>query len=440
MTFKVDVETLDSLRRRLAVEVPAEEVSAEIEKTYAQLGRAAKVPGFRPGHVPRPVLERLFGDRVRAEVFGKLIQHSYSEVLEARQIEALGQPEIVTEQAQPGAALRYSATVEVKPDLVVDDYQGIAVDRPLAPVTDADVSAFIERLRESLAQLRPITERSHVESGDVVTLDYEARADGRLMGRADNRQVEIGASGFPPAFEERVRGAAVGEELSFDVAYPQDHSVAELAGKTVAFRVHVRAISRKELPDVDDEFAKDHGECSTLEELRQRARQRLEDEAGRQADDAVRQAVLTRLANTHEIPVPAALVQQRTEALVDDVLREWQQRRMRPRNEADAVAHLRTELEPRAREQVKIALLLEAIARQESLEIREQDVEERIAELAQAAGAAAERVRALYEREEARRQLRTRLLQSRAIDLIVGRARIKTVPATPSVAERSENR
>jgi len=181
MTFKVDVETLDPLRRRLAVEVPAEEVSAEIEKTYAKLARAAKVPGFRPGHVPRSVLERLFGDRVRAEVFGKLIQDSYSEAIETRHIEALGQPEIVTEQAQPGAALRYSATIEVKPEVVVDDYQGIEVERPLATVTDADVSAFIDRLRESLAQLRPITERSRVESGDVVTLDYEARVDGRLM-------------------------------------------------------------------------------------------------------------------------------------------------------------------------------------------------------------------------------------------------------------------
>ena len=439
MTFKVDVETLDPLRRRLAVEVPAEEVSAEIEKTYAKLARAAKVPGFRPGHVPRSVLERLFGDRVRAEVFGKLIQDSYSEAIETRHIEALGQPEIVTEQAQPGAALRYSATIEVKPEVVVDDYQGIEVERPLATVTDADVSAFIDRLRESLAQLRPITERSRVESGDVVTLDYEARVDGRLMGRADGRHVEIGKSGFPSAFEEHLQGAAVDQELSFDVPYPENHPTAELAGKTVRFHVRIRAISEKELPDVDDEFAKDHGECSTLEELRQRVRQRLEEDAGRQADDAVRQGVLARLASSHDIPVPAALVQQRTEALVEDVLHEWQQRHMRPRNEADAVAHLRTELEPRARQQVKVGLLLEAIARRERLEVTDQDVTARVTELAGAAGSAADRVRALYEREEARRQLRTRLLQARAVDAIVAQARIKTVPAPTSVAEGSEN-
>jgi trigger factor len=217
MTFKVEVEAVDSVRRRLAIEVPAEEVAAELDRTYAELGRAAKVRGFRPGHVPRPVLERLFGDRVQAETFGKLIQHSYSEVIEQRQIEALGRPEIVTEQARPGAALRFSAMVEVKPQVVVQGYNGLEVERPVAVITDADVDAFIERLRESFAQLRPIADRSHVEDGDTVTVDYEARRDGRLLTRAENRHVQIGAGEFPPAFEEHVRGATVGAELLFPV-------------------------------------------------------------------------------------------------------------------------------------------------------------------------------------------------------------------------------
>ena len=182
MTFKVDVETVDSVRRRLAVEVPAEEVSAEIEKAYVQLARGAKVRGFRPGRVPRPVIERLFGDRVRAEVFEKLIQQSYAEVVEEQRIAAVGRPEIVTEQARPGEVLRYSATVEVKPEIVVEHYAGLDVERPLAPVADAEVDAFLERLRQSSAQLRPIVERTTVESGDVVTVDYEGRVDGRARG------------------------------------------------------------------------------------------------------------------------------------------------------------------------------------------------------------------------------------------------------------------
>src|SRR3990172_5742217 len=177
MTHKVDVETVDPVRRRLAVEVPAEEVSAELEKAYAELARSAKVRGFRPGRVPRPVLERMFGDRVHADVFGRLIQHSYLAVIEERQIPAVGRPEIVTEQAEPGAALRYRATVEVKPEVRVEGYAGLEVERPILRVVEDDVNAYLEGMRAAAAHLHPISDRHEVRSGDVVTLDYEARVD-----------------------------------------------------------------------------------------------------------------------------------------------------------------------------------------------------------------------------------------------------------------------
>jgi trigger factor len=439
MTFKVDVETVDSVRRRLAVEVPAEEVAAEIEKAYAHLARGAKVRGFRPGRVPRPVLERLFGDRVRAEVFEKLIQQSYAQVVEQCEIPTVGHPDIVTEQAQPGAALRYSATVEVKPEIVVEHYTGLAVERPLAAVTDAEVDALLERLRQSLAQLHPIVERSTVERGDVVSLDYEARVDGRPVGRGEQREIEVGANGFPPEFDAHLLGAAVGRELEFAASYPPDHGATELAGKTVHFHVHVRGLSHKEVPALDDEFAKDHGECSTLAELRQRLRARLESEAAQHADEAMRQALLGALAEANDIAIPNALVERRTQALIEDVWHEWQQRRVRPKNETEARARLHEDLQPRARQQVKIALLLEAIARQEGITVSDADVDERIAALAAEAGNAAERLRALYQSAEARHDLRTRMLQARAVDAVVRTAHITTREGASSVAAVDEN-
>jgi trigger factor len=439
MTLKVDVQTVDSLRRRLAVEVPAEQVSAEIEKAYTELGRAAKVKGFRPGRVPRHVLERMFGDRIRADVFGRLIQDSYAEIIEAHHIDAVGQPEIVTEQAEPGGVLRYSATVEVKPEVVVNHYSGLEVERPVVAVTGADVDAALERLRGSFAQLRPIAERSQVEHGDVVALDYEARVDGRVVGRGENRDIEIGQNGFPPAFDGQLIGAAVGADLDFDVSYAADHGTAELAGKTVRFHVRVRGLSQKELPPLDDEFAKDHGECATLEELRGRLRQRLENEAARYADEAVRRAVVAEFAKAHDVPVPDAMVRRRTDALVEEVWHEWQQRRIQPKSQSEALARLRAELEPRAREQVKIGLLLEALARQEAISVNDDELEARIAVLAAEAGAAADRVRALYQESEARRQLRSRMIQSRAIDVLVRHARTKDAPHATHVAEVGEN-
>lgn len=438
MMFKVDVETVDSLRRRLAIEVPAETVATEIDKAFAELARAAKVPGFRPGRVPRAVLERMFGDRVRAEVFGRLIQDSYAEAIEEQRIAAVGQPEIVTEQTEAGAALRYRATVEVKPDVTVEGYGGLSVERPVAAVTDADVTAALERLRQALAQLRPVSDRTAINPGDVVTLDYEAHVDGRLMSRGEGREVELGANRFPPGFDEHLLGAAIGARLDFEITYPPDHATPELAGKTIHFHVNVRSIATKELPPLDDEFAKDHGECSTLDELRQRLRRQLEQDAAQQANDAVRRAVLTQLAKAHDIPVPNAMVQRRTEALVEEVLHDWQRQRGRLKDDSQARAHLRQELEPRAHEQVKIALLLEAIARQEGISVNEDEVEARVGTLAAAAGAAAERVRALYQHPEARTQLRTQMLQARAVDLVISRAQVRDVTASSNVADLTE--
>jgi trigger factor len=437
MIFKVEVETVDSLRRRLAVEVPAETVSAEMHKAFTELGRAAKVPGFRPGRVPRPVLERMFGDRIRAEVFGRLIQASYTEALEEQQIAAVGQPEIVTEQTEAGAALRYHVTVEVKPNVTVEGYTGLSVERALSPVTDEDVTAALGRLQQSLAQVRPVTDRSHIERRDVVSLDYQVHIDARLMSRGENRDVELGANRFPPGFDDRLVGAPVGGKLDFDITYPTGHPAPELAGKSVHFHVDVRSISVKEVPPLDDEFAKDHGECSTLEELRQRVRRQLEADAAQRADEAVRRNVVVELAKRHDVPVPQAMVQRRTEALVEEVLHGWQRQRGRLKDDSQARAHLRQELEPRAHEQVKTVLLLEAVARQEAISVSDEEVDARVSALAQAAGAAAERVRALYQQPEARGQLRAQMLQSRAVDLLVSRAEIRDVSRL-NVADAAE--
>ncbi|MFN8625677.1 MAG: trigger factor [Candidatus Binatia bacterium] len=439
MLFKVDVETLDPVRRRLAVEVPADAVAAELAREFAGLVRSAKVPGFRPGRVPRQVLERMFGERVRAEVHGRLIQQSYAEALEREAIPAVGQPEIVSEHTAPGAELRYHATVEVKPEVHVDGYAGLAVERPILRVAETDIDGYLERLRTSLAQLTPVTDRTQVVAGDVVTVDYEARSDGRLIGRGERREIEIGHNGFPPDFDARLIGVEVGAAPEFDVTYPTDHAVAELAGKTVHFRTVLHAIAQKELPTLDDDFAKDHGECSTLAELRQRVRRQLEEEAAHHADELLRRAVVAELAKGQDVPVPGSMVQRRAQALAEEVLYGWQQRRGRLKDEAEARAHLRKELEPRAREQVKVALVLEAIARQEGLTIGDEDIDAHVSSLAQSAGKAAEQVRALYESPDARQQLRGQLLQARAIDLVIGRARITDVEAQSSVADVAQS-
>ncbi len=268
------VEDLSPVKKKIGVALPPEEVRAEIDEAYRGLQRRARIKGFRPGKVPRQVLERYYGEQVQSEVIGKLIQESYARALEEHRLHAIARPEIVAEEVRPEAGLRYSATIEIKPEFEVRDYAGLEVERRVVPVEDAEVDEQIERLRQSLAQMARREDRDTVESGDLVEIAYTGVVEGRVLkgASAESRVIEIGSQTFPPPFEERLVGARRGASIHIDVAYPAHHRSAEIAGKTVTFRVEVKEIGEKVLPALDDEFAKDHGECASLAELRDKVR------------------------------------------------------------------------------------------------------------------------------------------------------------------------
>ena len=435
---KVALETVDAVRRRLAVEIPAGDVTAEIDRAYDQLRRKARVPGFRQGRAPRAVLERMFGDQVRADVFGRLVSESYAEAVRDQQIEPVSQPEIVTERAEPGAPLRYSATVEVRPSVVASGYTGLSAERPLQPVTDADVDNVIARLRNEQAKLVPISERRVARRGDIATIDYEASIAGRQVGRGERRLVEVGGepNDGPGA---HLDGVELDTPTTFDIEYPADHSNRELAGQRVTFRATITALALREVPELDDAFAKSVADTASVEELRKRVQEQLVAAAQRDADSAVRAALIDRLVTSHDFDVPQAMVERRTEALVEEVLDGLGPRRPPASREDVMRAHLRNELGARAREQVKAGLLLEAIAAQEHLEVSDEELDERIDRLAEASGKARERVRALYQDDSARHSLRSRLLQERAMEMVVQRASITDVERGSGVAGVSGN-
>lgn len=437
MTVKVEVETLDAVRRRLSVEVPAGEVDAALEGEYARLARTAKVPGFRPGRAPRHVLRQLFGERVQAEVFDHLIHNSLIEAFEKEGIEPVGRPEVVTRQARSGDPLLYSATFEVRPDIVATNYKGVDVERPIRPVTEEDVDHYLQRLREAMAQLRPIEDREVVEAGDVARLDYEAKVDGRVLGRGEGRDIQIGSNGFPPDFDRHLIGAAVGSTLDFDVAYPDEAGSGPLGGKNVSFTVKIGSLLTKDLPALDDEFAKDQGECATLDELRQKARRQIEQQAREHGDDLARRSVVNKVLAGNEFEAPRAMVERRIDALIEDTRHEWERAGRWPRQDAALRERLRPEFQRQAEHEIKIGLLLEAIAHQEGLTVTDADIHERISAIAAQAGQAADQVRRYYETPEAKRALRARMLQSQAIDTIMQHATIHDVENS-SVADPTE--
>jgi trigger factor len=373
-------------------------------------------------------------------VFERLMRQSFVEAIEGQHLPVIGQPEFETEAAMPGEPLRYHATVEVRPDIVAQGYLGIEAERPVHAVTQEEVDAVLKRLRESHARLHPISDRSVAQMGDVVALSYEARADDKLLGKSDHRDVELGNNGFPAGFDGEIEGMNVGGEKRFSVTYSADSHNPELANKTVEFVVTIKGLSRKELPALDDDFAKTHGDSETLDELTKRVREGLEQDAARQIDEVVRRRVLSRLLELNEVPLPRALVERRLHALVEDVWEEWRQQRRIPRNEAAARQRLHEELDGQARDQVKLSLLLDAISSQEAINVSDDEVTQRIDAIAEQSGGAGERMRALYAEPDNRERLRASMVQSRAVDFVVHKAQIRDEQPQSQIADTGENR
>jgi len=427
---KTNVAELSGSRRRIDVEIAAPRVQAELDRAFTLVGRQARLPGFRPGKAPRRVLERMFGDDVRREVLGRLVEESFHHAVHEHSLDVVGQPEIDAGGLVSGQALQYTATVDVRPVIDLTGLPALEAERPEVAVGDEDVERVIESLRESVAQLRPIEDRSVVEAGDVVTLNVTSRLDGGEPMTRDGVLVEAGGGSFPLALERQLVGQQKGRRVSITVPYPEDYANAGLAGKSAEMEVEVLDLRAKELPSLDDDFARDHGHADSLAEMRAKLRADLERQETERAESHVRESLLEQLIAGIEFDVPLSLVDRRCDAMLmtlDLRLPEGAEREQ-------AVAQLRERLRPRAEREVRADLLLDAVASREGVDVTDDDVAREIDAMATEDGQARERVRALYERPEARDALRARLRRQRAMEHVLSGARIVPMHAGKEVA------
>jgi trigger factor len=324
----------------------------------------------------------------------------------------------------------------VRPTIELADLGNLDVVRPSAAVRDEEVQGVLESLRESVAQLRPIADRHVVEAGDVVSLNLASRLEGAEPVRREGVLLEAGAGSFPLALERQLVGQHRGASVRLQVPYPPEYPNASLAGRTVEFEVEIVDLRAKELPPLDDEFARDHGRSDTLEGLRARIRADLERQAEERAEGAVREAILDQLLARHPFDVPAALVERRCEAMLAalDV-------RVPPgMRQEEATDRLRAQIRPRAERDVRADLLLDAIAERDGLVPNEATLSREIEALAAQEQQSPERVRALYDRPEARSALRVRLGRREVLERLVRTARIVPGPAPGEVAVENQSR
>jgi len=424
--MNVNIENASALRRKVTIELEPDEIKRELDRSYNELRRTVHLKGFRPGHAPRQLLERLFGDQVRGDVIQKLIKESTEKVLAENELKPVAEPEIVTEETDLAKALRFSAVFDIKPTIVIKDYQGLKVPRPRIEVGDQEVEAALQRLRERLAPLKKVIDRNVVEGGDLVIAEIEGFEDGKPIpgSKAEARLVEVSDQALAHGLHEVLMGAQVGAPIQKLKSYSAEYKEPDLAGKTVEWRAVVKEIFRRELPALDDEFAKDHGECQTLDELRAKLRERLLEHAREQADARVRQGLLDLVIERNPVEIPESLVARERQAMEAEMAAMLEAGGMAHAEAVERVRQNRDELGPRAEKRARGGLIVDALAEQERVEISDDEVAERVARQVTQSGER-ERAARFYAEPENLAALKQSMLREKTLRLLLDRAQFE---------------
>ncbi|HPG27084.1 MAG: trigger factor [Spirochaetaceae bacterium] len=430
--IRVETSEVSAVVRELAVEIEAQRVDAAFERIVNELRRGARVKGFRPGKVPARVIRKMYGASLGEEIERALVRETLAEAVEQADLQPVVEPQIEAEAPVEGSVFRYKARIEVKPAIELPDLDAISGKRPAVQVGEEEVLTELETLRERQADWVEEAEDVAAAEGHQLTIDFVGTIDGVAFegGSAEGVELELGSGRMIPGFEEQLVGARSGEKRNLEVGFPADYGNAELAGKPAVFATTVTAIKRKELPELDDDFAKDLGEeFERLDDVREKIREVLRSQRQHASDHALHRSLLDDLIARTSFEVPPSLVERQ----LDSQLRQFEDQ-MKGRVPEAALrarlAQMREEGRDEARRRVQEALLLEQIATQAALDASEEEVDARLDEMASGQGLDPELMRQFAESQGWRVAIRSELLDRKAMEHLIGRAKIADVEAS----------
>jgi len=432
--MNVNIEEPSSLRRKLTIEVEPDEIKHELDRAFNELKRGVVLKGFRPGHAPRNLLERFFGDQVRGEVIQKLVKEYTDKALEEHDLKPVAAPEIVTEQSdlQKDLSLKFSATFDLRPKIEVKDYEGLKVPESKVEVSDDEVEEAIARFRERQATLKKIEDRTVVEDGDYALASVEAFEDGKPLSstRPDDRLVEVSERALAHGVYEVLKGAELGKQMKASKSYPADYSHKDLAGKTIEWRATPKEIYRRELPAVDDDFAKDLGD-ENLEAFRTRVRGELLAHAKQEANARARQGLLDLVIERNPVELPESLVSRELNAMEAELHQTLEAGGLSHEEAGERVKQSADDLKTRAEKRARTELIVDALAEQEKIEIDDGELGARVAAIVTQSGRNRDRAAEFYRKQENREALRQSMRREKALDFILSRAKREDAASEP---------
>lgn len=386
--MKVTAERIDNHKMVLNLEIPQTEVAKALEKAYRKLANQVNIPGFRKGKAPRKVVEMRIGkEALLDEAFDILAPEAYAKALEEQNIEPVGRPEIEVVTLGEDQPLVFKATVVKKPEVTLGQYKELAVEKAVSEITDADVDQELEKMRSRNAKM-VVVEDAELKQGDMAIIDFKGFIDGVPFdgGEGKSYPLEIGSGSFIPGFEDQLVGAKSGEEREVNVSFPEEYFVAELAGKAATFTVKIHDIKRKEMPELDDDFAKETGEFDTLAELKADIKNKLEQAAQARAEREFRTAAIKAAVDNAAVEVPEVMVENQIDNMIQDFDISLQQRGMKLDKYLEYtkmdMETLRNNYRESALYNVKTDLVLEAIVKAEGLTANPEEMQQEVASMA----------------------------------------------------------
>ena len=430
--MSVQVEKLEKNMAKLTIEVPAEELDKAIQSAYQKNKGKISVPGFRKGKVPRQLIEKMYGKEVFYEdAANELLPTAYEQAVEECTEEIVSSPKIEVTQIEAGKPFIFTAEVALKPEVKLGKYKGVKVEKQDTTVTDEEITAELEKERESNARTIEVTDRA-VKDGDIATIDFEGFVDGVAFegGKGENYPLTIGSGSFIPGFEEQLIGKNKDEEVEVNVTFPEDYHAEDLKGKAALFKVTIKEIKEKEIPELDDEFASEVSEFGTLDEYKADIKAKLTEKKEKDAKNAKEEAVIDAIIADAAMEIPEAMLETQQRQIVQDFAQRLQMQGLSLEQYfqftgLDAEKMLE-QVKPQAERKIKSRLVLEAIVAAENIQASDEDYEEELKRMGEVYNMEVDKVKEMLgDNEKAIGQIKEDLAITKAVEFVVKEAKEK---------------
>jgi len=428
--METSIEEISQVKRQINVEIETEEVTKKLDQAYNKLSKRVKVKGFRPGKAPRRILEQYYGKEIMTDVKNDLIKESFSKVIEETKLFPLGNPSIEAEAIQPGKNFNYTILMEIRPDFELKEYMGISVEKEILNISEDNVDKKLKELREAHAQLVSINEERGIKEGDYVIINYDCTwKDEHVKGiEGKDFMIHIGDKNFYPEIESGIRGLKKAEKKDIKIDFSEDFSDRRLANKSVTFHISVKDIKKKDLPDLNDDFARSLGkEFKSLADLRERVKKEITLQEEKRIDSELKKRLLKKITAKVDFELPQTMVENEIEHSMATIKQNFLRAGTKLESANISEDTMRQDLKLAAEEKVKEGLILSKIADLEGIKLEDSDIRDGFQELAAQTGQNLAILQQYYEKNNLMDSFRNQILMEKILNHLVQGAKISEV-------------